>query len=423
MFSLFDGGITETKCSRFIGFNDLIQKIRDNPNADKIALIRNLRKNGNEYYKVLKSELPNVTPSCIIKVRNLEDDQFKQNFLQFSNYLYFDIDKLNAEDYKSYFINRYGHLVSMVCLSSSGGGIAVLFKVKNALTKENFLLIWETVRDTILKDEIVDNNSKGIGRAMFISHDPSVYYSYENEIEVEIKNSEVEIEKTWGKQSKTCNDFINTLISPFSTKSIDEILEKIITRTIVPVSNPVVDYRSEEIVEFYIPKIIRDGTKHIIYTRMIHTLVYLNPSIEREYIYSYIFYINNRFAKPRMEKREFIRWFNMVYENLKTSGKTAVTRELRYIHFNPNCSLTKKEKNNIANMLNGYKRKNESIKKIQAAKNDLELMGQKITQNRIAELTGLSPKTIRAHLNSPMTDMDEIVTWVNNSVPIKSVPG
>jgi hypothetical protein len=424
MFSLFVSGITDTKCSKFIGFNDLNQIIRNNPNADKIAVIRNLRKNGDDYYKELKSELPHVTPSCMTKVRNLDNDQFDQNFIQFSQYLYFDIDKWNAEEYKSYFINQYGHLVSMVCLSSSGGGISVLFKVKNALTKENFLLIWETVRDTILKDERVDNNCKGIGRAMFISHDPLVFYNYENEIEVEIKNPdpEVESDKIWGKQYKTCKDFNNRLISPFSFISIDKILEKVITRTIVPVNNSVVDFKPVECVEFYIPKIIRDGTKHDIYTRMIHTLVHLNPTLEREYIFSYMFYINNRFAKPKMEKREFIRWFNMVYESVKNSGKTVVTKELRFIHFNPNCNLNKKEKNNIANMLNGCKRKNGSIKKIQDAKIELRKMGQKITQKRISELSGLSPKTVRAHFNSPMIDMDEMVDMVNNSVPVKSFP-
>ena len=69
-------------------------------------------------------------------------------------------------------------------------------------------------------------------------------------------------------------------------------------------------------------------------------------------------------------------------------------------------------------MLNGCKRKNESIKKIQAAKYELEQLEQKITQKRIAGLSGLSPKTVRAHLNSPIIDMDETVAMVNNSVSI-----
>ncbi len=260
MFSHFEKGIKDIKCSKFIGFPDLIKLIQNNPNAHKIETIRNLRKNGDELYKSLKSELPNITPSCMVKLRNLEDDQFDQNFIQFSQYLYYDIDKWNAEEYKSYFINRYGHQASMICISSSGGGISVLFKIKNTITKDNFSEIWQTVRDNLLSDEPIDNNSKGIGRAMFISNDPSVFYNYENELEVEVKNPIEGSYKKTGKQSKTCKDFINNLISPFSIISIDRVLQKITTHTIVPVANPIIDFRPVEYVEVYIPKIIKDGT-------------------------------------------------------------------------------------------------------------------------------------------------------------------
>ena len=304
----------------------------------------------------------------------------------------------------------------MICISSSGGGISVLFKVKNIISRENFPVIWQTVRDTILFTEPVDEKCKNIGRAMFISHDPAVFFNYENEIEVEIKNSSLESDKKRGKQSKTCKDFNNTLISPFSIKSIDQVLQKLATRTSVEVINPIVDFKPVEFLEVYIPANIKDGTKHVIYTSMIHALVYLNPSIEKEYIFSYLSYVNNRFARPKMEKREFTRLFNLVYNGIKETGKTNVNKELKYIHFHPDCKLTKEEKINISNMLNGYKRKNESIQKIIDAKHELEHLGQKMTQKRIAAISGLSAKTVRAHLNSPLTDIDEMVEMVNNSV-------
>jgi len=43
-------------------------------------------------------------------------------------------------------------------------------------------------------------------------------------------------------------------------------------------------------------------------------------------------------------------------------------------------------------MLNGYKRKNESMKKIIDARHELEPLGQKLTQKRIASIAGLSAK-------------------------------
>lgn len=418
MFSYFEKGIKDTKPSRFIGLPELVQIIRFNPNKDKIDTIRNLRKNDDEYYKVLKSELPNITPVCMVRERNLEGENFEKNFIQFSNYLYYDFDKWNAEGYKRYFIDKYSHLASMICISSSGGGISVLFRVKNTITKENFSEIWQTVRETTLSAEVIDASCTGIGRAMFISHDPDVFYNYENEIEVELKNPIIKSEKKEVKQCITSKDFNNTLISPFSIISIDKVLLKLITETVVEVSNPVVDFKPFEYTKVFIPKVIKDGTKHVIYTSMIHALVHLNPNIEKEYIFSYLYYVNSRFARPRMERREFHRLFNLVYNRIKATGEVYVKKEMKYIHFNPGCNVTIAEKINISNMINGFKRKNESIQKIINAKQELEKMGKKITKKRIAEISGLSIKTVRAHFNSPLIDMDEVLEMVNDSVSI-----
>jgi hypothetical protein len=417
MFSLFDDGITDTECKRIIGLPELRQLIRNNPNTDKIDKIRQLRKIGDKYYKTLKSELPNITPNCILSERNLDGENFEKNFRQFSQYLYFDIDgKTNPEEYKSYFIEKYGHLASLVCLSSSFGGISVLFKVKNTITVDNFDTVWINVRNAVLSGETIDPSCQGIGRAMFISHDPDVFCNFENEIEVKISDVTSDKCKKRVKQSKTSSHFNFRLNSPFSILTIKDVLQKLKTRTTVDVSNPIVDFMPREYVEIYIPHIIKDGTKHRIYTRMIHTLIHLNPEIEESYIFSFLYYVNSRFAKPRMEKREFARLFNMVYIGIKSTGITQISKEVKYIHFNPSCGLSKEEKMTISNMLNGFKRKNESIQKIIDARYELEQKGQKITQKRIAKITGLSPKTVRSHYNSNLTDIDELVEMVNNSV-------
>jgi len=130
MFSLFEDGITDTKCKKTIDLPELRRLIRNNPQAEKIAKLRQLRKSGDEYYKVLKSQLPNITPNCILDARSLKGENREKNFRQFSQYLYYDIDvQGNPDEYKSYFINKYGHFASLICLSSSAGGISVLFKI------------------------------------------------------------------------------------------------------------------------------------------------------------------------------------------------------------------------------------------------------------------------------------------------------
>ncbi len=67
MFSQFEKGIKDTKCSKIIGLPELIQIVRNNPKEQKIETIRNLRKNGDEFYKELKSKLPYITPNCIVR--------------------------------------------------------------------------------------------------------------------------------------------------------------------------------------------------------------------------------------------------------------------------------------------------------------------------------------------------------------------
>ena len=416
MFSYFDGGIRNTVDSQPLDFLSLIRIIKSNPNADKISSIRDLRKQGDVSYKALKSKLPYITPNCMVRTRSLKGRNYDQNFISFSGYLYFDFDTLNAKEFKDYFIRRYGHLATMVCLSSSGGGISVLFKIKNTITKENFDDLWLAVRNQILKEEEIDDKCKDIGRAMYISHDESPYCNYDNEVELEIDDLSIRTLKKQGKQCKSSMKHDSTLISPFPTYSIGEILDKLITRTQIDVQNPIVDYDPVEYLKFYIPKIIKDGSKHRYYISMIHALVYLNPDIERDYIFSYMFYINNRFAKPKMERREFTRLFNTIYNGIKNSGDTAVKTKIKSVHINPKSNLTKKEKILVANHVNGIKRKNVSIRKIIDAKTELVKGGEKITQKKICEVSGLSPKTVRKHLHSTIIDMDKEIQIINDSL-------
>lgn len=417
MFSYFEDGITDTTCNRFIDLPELVKKIKNNTNADLIEKIRTLRRNGDEFYKQLKKQLPNITPNCLVKRRSLDEDSFSTNFIKSSGYIYFDfdIDTTNPDEYKDYFIRKYGHLASLVCFSSSKGGISVLFKVKNEITNDNFKLIRNQIIDTILIGEPIDPSAGGFGRAMFISSDTQVYVNYENEIELLIPEIPTEPIKKEVKQSNS-STFINRLNSPFSVLSIDKVYEKLHICTQVEVKKPVVDFKPIDFVEVYIPEAIKDGTKHTIYQSMIHHLVYLNPDIEKEYIFSFLFYVNNRFAHPRMERKEFIRFFNLVYNGIKRTGVTNHQHFTKSVHFNPNCDISTEDKIKISNTLNGYHRRNISIKKIQAAKSELEQVGRKLTQKNIGEVSELSPKTVRAHLNSTEIDMDEMVKLINDSV-------
>jgi len=256
---------------------------------------------------------------------------------------------------------------------------------------------------------------------MFISCDPEVYCNFDNEIEVDISAPIRDLVEKGGKQSKTCNQFNFRLNSPSSILAIDEVLGKIRTRTTVEHPSPVVDFMPLEYTEVFFQKNIPDGTKHRTYTSMIHTLVHLNPDVDRQYLFSYLYFINERHARPKMDRRELTRLFNTVYEGIKNTGVTYVNKEIKYVHFNPACRISKAEKISISNMLNGARRKNNSTHKIINTKQELELNGQEVTQKRIAEITKLSPKTIRTHLHSNLIDIEELVQMINDSLPQEQI--
>ena len=43
--------------------------------------------------------------------------------------------------YKEYIVNTYNNQITLVCKSSSGGGISILVKVSTQLTQENFKVV------------------------------------------------------------------------------------------------------------------------------------------------------------------------------------------------------------------------------------------------------------------------------------------
>ena len=421
MFSHFNNGIRGKLPDQEIDLPKLIKIIKNNPFKSEIENIRYLRSNGDDSYKNLKELLSYITPNCRVRERCLDKNpgDMEKNLIGFSQYVYFDIDGVSdAYKYKEYFIKKYGHQASMVSISSSCGGVSILFKISNTITVENFADIIMAIRTTILTDEKIDSKCTNIGRAMYVSSDPNVWVNYDNDIEVVLNDTETEENdiNTKGKrvkQCKTSKKINNTLIYSFTAMPINEVLPLINIETQVEVANPIVDFKPREYTKIFIPKVIKDGTKHKTYTSMIHTLAYLNPNIEKNIIWSYLFYVNNRFARPKMEDKEFHRLFIFVYEDIKKTSITYCKTWTKYIHFNSNCGLSSKEKMKIANKLNGHYRRYKTIKRIQEAKQELQLLGIKATPKEVFNKSGLSLKTVRTHFYAEQIDMDWIIEQLN----------
>ena len=417
MFSYFEKGITNLIPSKTIDLGQLVKLINTNPKQSLVNEIRELRLKGDQTYKKKKTFLNYITPNCSVKKRSLkEEEDYTKNFIAPSSYIYFDFDDVvNAQEYKHYFISKYGHLVSLVCLSSGVGGISVLFKITNIIDNNNFYDIWEIIKTTYLKEEQVDIKCKNIGRAMYLPYDTEPFVNYENEITVDIPLSkEKNTSKKQLNQSILNKKYNNTLIEPLSNIDFEEFMDKIVTKTPVVVNNPIVELFASERMDVTFPREIRDTKKHSIYTIMIHKLIYLNPQLPSSYLFSYLNFINNYFGKPPMEFKKLIDLFTFVYSSIKNDENYEFkNKKYKYVHFNNNSKLSGEEKRNLACKINGKRRSNSSIENIITAKEELKSQGLKITQKALAEKTGLSISTIKRHINSEPVDLEKLVIDVN----------
>ena len=252
---------------------------------------------------------------------------------------------------------------------------------------------------------------------MFISSDEDVYVNYENELRIE---ESVESQKSTNQSISYKSSSINRVNGTFyRIIAIEEVLLKINLKTPVNIKNAIVEIMPIDYTEIGFVRKIYDNEKHIKYTAMIHTLVYLNQDIEPDYLFNYMNFINNYYGSPKMDFRELVRLFKFVYSSIKNNpgykyyNKRTKTKS---IHFNQHSDLSGKEKSIISNQLNGKKRRNKTIKKIQQAKDFLIQNGIKVTRISIALHSGLGLNTVKRNFNETITDMDELIQIYNDSI-------
>lgn len=410
----FYEGIKKYNPSRYLKLQEVYEFIKNSPNVGLIETIRYVKSNNDNYYRELKLKLPIITPHVEAVGRKLAGDEFDNNFKSFTQLMYFDIDNVqNVHEEKQRIINQYKDFVSLVCISPSGAGISIFVQIENELTKENFNPIWNSIRMNELGDENIDVKANGIARTMFLSYDPDVYFNPDATLAVDF---EVVVEQ--GIDPNTCKISNNNINSHFSSSNtitknsyhlydISYVLNLVNTNTQVEVDNHIVDVKEVPYVDLYIPKIIIEGKRHSTLYTMIHHLFYLNPDLEIDVIYSYVWFVNNVFVRPKLDKHDLLRHFNNVVNQIHSSNIVYVNYRKRRVHFNKNCwYLTPNDKMYLAKKLTGLYKRHHNKQKIVDTIQQLELEGKKITNVAIQQITGMDVKTIRNHRKSLDIDLE-----------------
>ena len=421
MFSYFNGGIKNIYPKRHIDLPTLVRLIKNNPEKLKIEKIRELRMAGKDFDKP-KKFLPYITPNCLVRIRNLTDSQY--NLFAPSSYIYFDIDDYpNSQHLKDRFIVEYCHLASIICISCSCGGISILFKVSNNLKNENdFLNARQYIIDNILVKEKIDTNAAGIARAMFISSDPDLFFNYENELDIPIelfKNRKYKVDNCRLEDKKTNGDMIRIHCAPqepFIPTPIKEVLEQLILETPVIVENPVVDYNEVNYIEIRFQFLIKDGLKHKTFTNMIHKLIFLNPTADKQLLLSYIYHVNEEHTGyKKMELGELMGLFETVYYGAKFLGNSKVKPARKRIHYNKDCDATF-NKRKVSGKIRGVLKENETKLKIKSVIEEMEAQGLPISKSSISKYSGIHRGTIIKHMGTDLHDIKNIINEINDSI-------
>ena len=413
MISYFENGVKQTRPNKEIDIYELVEIIRHNPKIDLINEIRRLKLNGNDSYQSIKKSLPNITPNCLVSKRNVSTDI--NSFNSFSQFIYFDLDNSdNVNECKNQIIEKYGQYLTMVCISSSGAGLSIIFKIENEITVDNFNSIWLWIRNEILINETVDVKTKDIGRCMFISSDPEVYFNDANQITIDESELEQYMGEGCAHQYKSDRGINIILDCALESRNIYEAIKLLKIQTPVDIIKPVVEYKIiTDYVKIYIPKVIKDGNKHSTYTSIIHHLYYLNPAIDPQYIYWFLKYINDRVAKPKMNECELERLFQFVYQQIINANNNFVETKTKKIHFNENCKIQIEDKIKIASKLNGIINKNKSIQKIIDAKDELRMKNLEINKLSVTRQSGMSRNTVIRHFDKELIDIQPIIDELN----------
>lgn len=401
-----------------VSLEQLVKIVQNNPQKDLIEKIRSVPYKSTEYNN-LKLKVNCITPHGVFN--SLCND----GLVSLSNYLYYDIDGFDTinelNDTKNRLIDTFP--ISFLCKSVGGKGISFFIKINDTTNKLNdtFLDVYCYVRKMLIDLGFnIDIAAGGLVRKMIISSDENVYV---NDTSLLVDDTflgkclvkESGNVKSIGKKKEDYYYTVNDTLIEYKELIKEIKLEVKYTKEIVG------DYVIDDL-DYYkiiIPERIKDGDKHRVYVRTINALYYINPSITRIQVYSFINYINNNNTTIRMNQERLKSIVNYICDGIESTGEVGLKTRKKKIHFNTNNKMTKNEKQSMAAKILNKERGKRTVELIESTK--LELIKKNIipTQKMVVERTGLSIATVKRNWNKKDYNDNTIeIEKENDSIPL-----
>jgi AraC-like DNA-binding protein len=156
------------------------------------------------------------------------------------------------------------------------------------------------------------------------------------------------------------------------------------------------------------PKVIYDGSKRKVFRKVIHDFMTLNPDFTISHVYLFINHINENFAKPKMEpgllKKVVESQFDLIKSQDDYLNKSKKT--LRSIHYLNKGAIPSVKKKGISSRFRGMMERYLSFQRVQHARNFLYDEHGDCTYQQIADLLGLSIRTVKRHVKLKKEDFE-----------------
>ncbi len=339
-----------------------------------------------ERYDEIKSILPTFTPnSTFIGSRHGD------NVEKLSGILYLDIDGFTEIELKNPLI-----FATWRSLSNTGRGILV--KVKG-MTPENIKAVYEGISHELNVQEWVDNSCREISRQNVISYDKNLYVNKESSFYVFLD------------ELKTPNNLTLKRKEERNVESLGENTNNYQIRWDNLMDYDLQDKRykyfenKESFVKIFIPVIIKEGSRNKTLSALINNFLFLNPGSSEDATHRFILAINERCAKP-LNKDEIKRIYKRKYQELESGDLKPFYNFQRSFIFSP--EVDNKEKAKLMGQYLGKARSEKSKVLIQECLEFWDLNAGKVTNESIANITGLCVNTVSSHMKTFKHHKDEL---------------
>ncbi len=371
----------------------ILQEIKTGgKNHDLLIEARRQGKNSSFYESVKTKHLKTFSPNATFN--------HKRNLIgikKLSGLVYLDIDGCTKID----FDNPY---IFAAWLSLSGTGRGVLVKAEG-LNEDNFFLAYDSIAHEI--GLVVDPACKDLTRQVVISYDPDIYINHNSKpyycngnlpkkitstpLSVPFKNKEKRICERKGDKNFKDIRYDNTQDYNLEGKDYEVFDEKVMFSRL------------------FIPEVIKTNRYSTISTA-VHQLMALNSHLQLEAGKKFIDALNGRCLIP-LPKNEILKIKRDIEHKIQTGNLTPIPNWGRYTAFSE--KVAPKERQVIGAKVAGRNKKRKTIEKIQECLDSWDLNLGRVTNQKIAELTGRAKKTVDKYSKEFFKTQKEII---NNNI-------